>query len=78
MQAILAAFPGARIEKVRDKLADADGLPVEPPDMPGFASPDADNAATEFAAAGEIGISKGEDHVFGSFVEIASDLGQFV
>ena len=40
--AILAAFPGARIDTVHDKLADAYGLPAAPPDMPEFAPPDAE------------------------------------
>ena len=50
MQAILAAFPGARIDAVHDSRADAYGLPNEPvldtaadpPDMPDFAPPDAE------------------------------------
>jgi DNA polymerase-3 subunit gamma/tau len=40
--AILAAFPGARIDTVHDKTADAYGLPAVPPDMPEFAPPDAE------------------------------------
>ena len=40
--AILAAFPGARIDTVHDKMADAYGLPAAPPDMPEFAPPDAE------------------------------------
>ncbi len=37
VRAILAAFPGARIEAVADASADAYGLPVEPePDIPAF------------------------------------------
>ncbi len=50
VQAILAAFPGARIDAVHDSRADAYGLPAEspldiaadPPDMPDFAPPDAE------------------------------------
>ena len=44
VQAILAAFPGARIDTVHDKTADAYGLPIPspPPDMPDFAPPDAE------------------------------------
>jgi DNA polymerase III subunit gamma/tau len=41
VRAILAAFPGARIDTVHDKTADAYGLPAAPPDMPDFAPPDA-------------------------------------
>ena len=44
VRAIMAAFPGARIDTVHDKTADAYGLPAttEPsPDMPDFAPPDA-------------------------------------
>ncbi len=38
VRAILAAFPGARIEAVADAAADAYGLPAEPePDIPAFA-----------------------------------------
>jgi DNA polymerase-3 subunit gamma/tau len=45
VRAILAAFPGARIDTVHDKTADAYGLPAtvpEVPDMPDFAPPDAE------------------------------------
>jgi DNA polymerase III subunit gamma/tau len=44
VRAIMAAFPGARIDTVHDKTADAYGLPasVPPPDMPDFAPPDAE------------------------------------
>jgi DNA polymerase-3 subunit gamma/tau len=46
VQAIMAAFPGARIDTVHDKTADAYGLPasvVNPPaDLPEFAPPDAE------------------------------------
>jgi DNA polymerase-3 subunit gamma/tau len=42
VRAILAAFPGARIDTVHDKTADAYGLPAVPPDMPDFAPPDAE------------------------------------
>jgi DNA polymerase-3 subunit gamma/tau len=50
VQAILAAFPGARIDAVHDAGADAYGLPAEtrldsaaaPADMPDFAPPDAE------------------------------------
>ena len=42
VRAILAAFPGARIDTVHDKTADAYGLPAAIPDMPDFAPPDAD------------------------------------
>ncbi|MFL5286189.1 MAG: DNA polymerase III subunit gamma/tau [Rhodopila sp.] len=45
VRAILDAFPGARIETVHDKTADAYGLPAtvpEVPDMPEFAPPDAE------------------------------------
>jgi DNA polymerase III subunit gamma/tau len=41
VRAILAAFPGARIDTVHDKTADAYGLPAAIPDMPDFAPPDA-------------------------------------
>ncbi|HEY0185768.1 MAG TPA: DNA polymerase III subunit gamma/tau [Rhodopila sp.] len=48
VRAILAAFPGARIDTVHDKTVDAYGLPAavgaeaaDPPDMPDFAPPDA-------------------------------------
>jgi DNA polymerase-3 subunit gamma/tau len=41
VRAILAAFPGARIETVHDKTADAYGLPAAVPDMPDFAPQDA-------------------------------------
>jgi DNA polymerase-3 subunit gamma/tau len=47
VQAVLAAFPGAVIEAVRDRSLDAYGLPPapeEPEDMPEFAPPDADSA----------------------------------
>jgi DNA polymerase-3 subunit gamma/tau len=40
VRAILQAFPGARIEAVRDAGADAYGLPAETPDGPGFAPPE--------------------------------------
>jgi DNA polymerase-3 subunit gamma/tau len=45
VRAIMAAFPGARIDTVHDKTADAYGLPAsvpDVPDMPEFAPPDAD------------------------------------
>ncbi|HVY15093.1 MAG TPA: DNA polymerase III subunit gamma/tau [Rhodopila sp.] len=51
VKAILAAFPGARIDTVHDRTADAYGLPVTPvaedvsmdaPEMPDFAPPDAE------------------------------------
>jgi DNA polymerase-3 subunit gamma/tau len=47
VRAILAAFPGARIDTVHDKTTDAYGLPATesstaPPDMPDFAPPDAE------------------------------------
>ncbi len=45
VRAILETFPGARIDTVHDRTADAYGLPVavaEAPDMPDFAPPDAD------------------------------------
>jgi DNA polymerase-3 subunit gamma/tau len=45
VRAILDAFPGARIEGVHDPAADAYGLvPEPPPDLPGFAPPDAEFA----------------------------------
>ena len=45
VRAIMAAFPGARIDAVHDKTADAYGLPAmvpDLPDMPDFAPPDAE------------------------------------
>ncbi len=45
VRTILAAFPGARIDTVHDKTADAYGLPAviaEVPDIPDFAPPDAE------------------------------------
>ncbi len=51
IRAIMAAFPGARIDSVRDSNVDAYGLPAESipvmiplgePDMPDFAPPDAE------------------------------------
>jgi DNA polymerase-3 subunit gamma/tau len=45
VQAIMAAFPGARINSVHDKTTDAYGLPAntpEVPDMPEFAPQDAE------------------------------------
>ncbi len=50
VKAILEAFPGARIDTVHDRTADAYGLPVaapwdnadDAPDMPDFAPPDAE------------------------------------
>jgi DNA polymerase III subunit gamma/tau len=44
VRAIMAAFPGARIDTVHDKTVDAYGLPAStpPPDMPDFAPPDAE------------------------------------
>jgi DNA polymerase-3 subunit gamma/tau len=45
VRAIMAAFPGARIDTVHDKTADAYGLPAtvpDAPDMPDFAPPDAE------------------------------------
>jgi DNA polymerase-3 subunit gamma/tau len=45
VRAILAAFPGARIDTVHDKTMDAYGLPATTPavpDMPEFAPPDAE------------------------------------
>jgi DNA polymerase-3 subunit gamma/tau len=45
VRAIMAAFPGARIDTVHDKTADAYGLPAsipDVPDMPEFAPPDAE------------------------------------
>jgi DNA polymerase-3 subunit gamma/tau len=45
VRAIMAAFPGARIDTVHDKTADAYGLPAsvaDAPDMPEFAPPDAE------------------------------------
>jgi DNA polymerase-3 subunit gamma/tau len=52
VQAILQAFPGARIEAVRDPGVDDYGLPAEQvalgePDMPEFAPPDAEPADME-------------------------------
>ncbi len=47
VRAIMAAFPGARIDTVHDKTVDAYGLPAatpDVPDMPEFAPPDADAA----------------------------------
>jgi DNA polymerase-3 subunit gamma/tau len=47
VQAVLAAFPGAVIEAVRDRSLDAYGLPPapeEPEDVPEFAPPDAESA----------------------------------
>ena len=44
VRAILAAFPGARIDTVHDRMADAYGLPAtvaDASDMPDFAPPDA-------------------------------------
>ena len=41
VRTILMAFPGARIDTVHDKTADAYGLPVAIPDIPGFAPPEA-------------------------------------
>ena len=45
VRAIMAAFPGARIDTVHDKTMDAYGLPpsvADAPDMPEFAPPDAE------------------------------------
>jgi len=46
VRAILEAFPGARIDTVHDRTADAYGLPAgaaaEEPDIPPFAPPDAE------------------------------------
>lgn len=46
VQAIMAAFPGARIDTVHDRSVDNYGLPLTPvaeePDMPDFAPPDAE------------------------------------
>ncbi|MDR3529402.1 MAG: DNA polymerase III subunit gamma/tau [Rhodopila sp.] len=45
VRAIMAAFPGARIDTVHDKTVDAYGLPASVPDvpeMPDFAPPDAE------------------------------------
>ena len=45
VRAIMMAFPGARIDTVHDKTADAYGLPMtvaDVPDMPEFAPPDAE------------------------------------
>jgi DNA polymerase-3 subunit gamma/tau len=44
VRAIMAAFPGARIDTVHDRTADAYGLPTAapPPDMPEFAPLDAE------------------------------------
>ncbi len=47
VKAIMDAFPGARIDTVHDRTADAYGLPLSPaaqdaPDMPEFAPPDAE------------------------------------
>ena len=45
IRAIMAAFPGARIDSVRDSNVDAYGLPSVPlgePEMPDFAPPDAE------------------------------------
>jgi DNA polymerase-3 subunit gamma/tau len=48
VKAILAAFPGARIDAVHDSRADNYGLPAEiplaEPDLPDFAPPDAEPA----------------------------------
>ena len=44
VRAIMAAFPGARIDTVHDRTSDAYGLPAtiaDAPDMPDFAPPDA-------------------------------------
>jgi DNA polymerase-3 subunit gamma/tau len=41
VRAILEAFPGARIDTVHDKTADAYGLRAAIPDIPDFAPPDA-------------------------------------
>ncbi|MCX7685478.1 MAG: DNA polymerase III subunit gamma/tau [Acetobacteraceae bacterium] len=48
VQAVLAAFPGAAIEAVRDRRLDAYGLPPppeEPEELPDFAPPDAEPAS---------------------------------
>jgi DNA polymerase-3 subunit gamma/tau len=45
VRAIMAAFPGARIDTVHDRTTDAYGLPAavpDAPDMPEFAPPDAE------------------------------------
>ena len=45
VRAIMAAFPGARIDTVHDKTTDAYGLPatiLDAPDIPDFAPPDAE------------------------------------
>jgi DNA polymerase III subunit gamma/tau len=41
VRTILLAFPGARIDTVHDKTADAYGLPAAIPDIPDFAPPEA-------------------------------------
>ena len=55
VRAILEAFPGARLESVRDATTDRYGLPTEvplgEPDMPDFAPPDAELADAELADA---------------------------
>jgi DNA polymerase-3 subunit gamma/tau len=46
VMAILAAFPGATLDEVRDDSVDHYGLKAEPmPDMPEFAPPDAEPVA---------------------------------
>jgi len=54
VRAILEAFPGARIEGVHDPATDAYGLapeptPEPPPDLPGFAPPEAQLADADLA-----------------------------
>jgi DNA polymerase-3 subunit gamma/tau len=48
VMAILAAFPGATLDEVRDDAVDHYGLKAEPmPDMPDFAPPDAEPAGND-------------------------------
>jgi DNA polymerase III subunit gamma/tau len=53
VKAIMAAFPGARIDTVHDATADAYGLPMTAPlaepDMPEFAPPDAEFPDAQFS-----------------------------
>jgi DNA polymerase-3 subunit gamma/tau len=58
VRAIMAAFPGARIDTVHDKTMDAYGLPpaiADAPDMPAFAPPDAGYSDTGYSDTGYSG-----------------------
>ncbi len=64
VQAIMAAFPGARIEAVHDARADAYGLTTEPASLLADPAPDGD---LEFAPLDDDGAASSDDDPFDSW-----------